>query len=265
MAITDPIYHWNINANDYAIKRAAAPSRDPKGYDQANMLIRFRGTIDQLLSAFPIGDENMPDVPSGGRMFCLGPIGQPEYRFDSCEAEIGWVGYFTPPAVTGVGLIPDAGSGTVDGVRGFTTETSAIEANFPQTINDIDVFVDDPFLPSSAGGVTTNPASGTYWSAVLWDDQHIRRYFGTTIGTTSIPPGAPKCVAPDPDASDPINWTNSGSLGARIVRRVKWWPGKTGTNGWRRVSYSCQLDYVFGSVALYSWEAVFEWMQEFGL
>lgn len=264
MAVADPIYHWRsgLSSGDYAIKRAAAPSRDPKGFDTANMLIRYRGTVEELLAEFPIGGESMPDVPSGGRMFCLGPIGQPEYRFDSVEAEIGWVGYFTPPSLTGVGLAPDGGSGTVDGVRGFTTEVSTIEANFPQTINGIDVFVDDPFLPTSAAS-TVNPDSGTYWSAVLWDDQHIRRYFGTTIGTTAAPPSAPKCTAVDPDVSDPINW--SGSAGARTIRRVKWWPGKVATGGWRRVSFSCTPEYIFGAVALYRWEAVFEWVQEYGL
>lgn len=260
-----PIVKWNIPLDSYAIKKGAVPQLNSKGWDEAVMSIIWRGTYAGLLDEFNVGAENMPGIPSGARMFCQGIIGRPEAKFGGIWADVGWVGSFNPPSLANVGLMPDVaspGGNIVPGVKAFTSEVTTQEIELPQQVGDNTVLMGTGLLP--AGKPPINPDSGEPWKGRVIDDIHVRTYQGIHIGTPSAPPSAPRCSAGDPDTTNPINWSDSGSKGARMIRRVNYWPGKTGSAGaWIRKDFSCNLDYALGSVALYSWSATFEWREEY--
>lgn len=260
----EPLITTVILPGGYEILTKPTFTVDDKGWDLAEMSIQFRGTQQQLLALFDKGTESMPGVPGTARMICRGVIAITMERWGYIWARVGWVGYMAAKTQDlGAQLGPGASTGGVavnQNVQGMTHEATADDIEFPQDVNGTPVYADGDFLPNNK--TATNTDSGTYWRARITDYIYTRSYYGIVISETTVPPSPPVCTAGNPGGGT-INWTDQGGSGARRLRRINYWPGKTTNGGWVRKQFSTTMDYSLGGKALYTWRADFEWRGEY--
>lgn len=186
------------------------PSLDPSGFDSASAQVIYRpGTgldpLGDLYRKFPIGGTTgaaaFPDKPTGSIFYCIGPQGQPRYRFGHVWAEIGWKGLVASRTLTDFGF-GASGLNVNDHVQSVALQMSSAETLWPQERDGMTVYAPSPYAPLPGyrvqgvigPGGTLIPTAYLPYRVRIIDRAYTASIKGITVGlrkTISAPPRCP--------------------------------------------------------------------------
>lgn len=254
------------------------PTVDPSGFDSATGRLRFRGTVQDLYNAFPVGGSSgtaaLPGAPSGSVFYCIGVQGTPRVEFGTVVAEIGWKGLAVQRNLASQ---PVSNLSNTDHVISSGLNMTTQEVTFPMERDGSQVYVKRPYCPQPRPGETEGlrtlgvVANGVVIPTALvpWRVRLIGRVYtasirGITIGDRSIIVRAPKCTIPNPHLTDDIPARTFGweDLPDPLVT----WSDDTGDkSGWVCRNYQRPGgEYAMGSKILAFWSAEYEWVERYG-